>query len=101
MDAAKRQPLTAVLPVLIITAGERAATRFNEFFTVTIRNPNTRAAYRQAVWDFLHWSQTRRIGELPVLSSDEARTLLTALDMSTVVGLRDRAILAVMVYIFA
>lgn len=40
-------------------------------------------------------------GATPVLSSDEARNLLTGLDVSTLVGLRDRAILAVMVYTFA
>ena len=33
------------LAVLIAGAGDRAALRFVEFFTVTIRNRNTRAAY--------------------------------------------------------
>ena len=37
-----------VLPALITHAGEKAAWRFLEFFTVNIRNKNTRAAYRQA-----------------------------------------------------
>jgi site-specific recombinase XerD len=37
----------------------------------------------------------------PVLSSEEATTLLTGMDVSTVVGLRDRAIVAVMTYTFA
>lgn len=32
------------LPALIAGAGDRAAWRFVEFFTVNIRNPNTRAA---------------------------------------------------------
>ena len=32
-------------PALIDRAGERAAWRFVEFFTVNIRNKNTRAAY--------------------------------------------------------
>jgi len=35
------------LPALIDRAGERAAWRFVEFFTVNIRNKNTRAAYGQ------------------------------------------------------
>ena len=34
---------TPALPALV-TAGERAGVRFIEFFTATIRNPNTRRA---------------------------------------------------------
>lgn len=40
-------------------------------------------------------------GKTPVLTADQARTLLDSIDTSTVVGLRDRAILGVMVYSFA
>jgi len=40
-------------------------------------------------------------GVTPVLSSEEATALLTGMDVSTVVGLRDRAIIAVMTYTFA
>jgi site-specific recombinase XerD len=40
-------------------------------------------------------------GSTPVLSSEEARELLKGMDVSTVVGLRDRAILAAMTYTFA
>ena len=36
-----------------------------------------------------------------MLSSEEATALLTGMDISTVVGLGDRAIIAVMTYIFA
>jgi hypothetical protein len=36
-----------------------------------------------------------------VLSSEEATALLVDMDVSTVVGLRDRAIVAVMTYTFA
>jgi hypothetical protein len=35
----------AELPALIARAGDRASWRFVEFFTVNIRNRNTRAAY--------------------------------------------------------
>src|ERR1022692_1558793 len=153
------------LPALIAGAGERAAWRFLEFFTVNIRNKNTRAAYARATADFLRWCEGQGIGELgrvqpvhvaayiellqgrrsaptvkqhlacirmlfdwlvigqvmptnpahsvrgprhsvnkgstPVLSSEEATALLTGMDVSTVVGLRDRAIIAVMTYTFA
>jgi integrase/recombinase XerD len=40
-------------------------------------------------------------GKTPVLSSDQIRTLLESIDTGTIVGLRDRAILATMLYTFA
>lgn len=40
-------------------------------------------------------------GKTPVLSATEARELLASIDVSTIAGLRDRAIIAVMVYSFA
>jgi integrase/recombinase XerD len=40
-------------------------------------------------------------GSTPVLSSEEAPALLTGMNVSHVVGLRDRAIIAVMTYTFA
>ena len=41
------------------------------------------------------------VGKTPVLDADEARQLLDGIDTSHVVGLRDRALVAVMVYSFA
>jgi len=153
------------VPALIARAGQQAAWRFLEFFTVNIRNPNTRAAYARAAGAFLRWCAGHGIGELgqvqpmhvaayietlqaarsaptvkqhlagirmlfdwlvtgqvvplnpahavrgprysvskgstPVLSSEEATALLTGMNGSTVVGLRDRAIIAVITYTFA
>lgn len=40
-------------------------------------------------------------GKTPVLASDEARQLLDSIDISTLKGLRDRALIGVMVYTFA
>jgi site-specific recombinase XerD len=40
-------------------------------------------------------------GKTPVLTADQARKLLDAIDVSTVGGLRDRALIGVMVYSFA
>lgn len=40
-------------------------------------------------------------GKTPVLSAEEARALLDAIDTGTPVGLRDRALLALLVYTFA
>src|SRR6202047_3802303 len=153
------------LPAIIAGAGKGAKKRFLDFFTVNIRNPNTRAAYGRAAAAFLRWCDAREIGALdqvepvhvaayieglgkrmkppsvkqhlaclrmlfdwlvtgqvvpvnpahsvrgprhsvskgvtPVLSSEEATALLEGMDTSTVVGLRDRAIIAVMTYTFA
>src|SRR5580704_5183040 len=150
---ALREASSVTLPALIAGAGEHAALRFLEFFTVNIRNKNTRAAYARAAGAFLRWCEGQGIGELgrvqpvhvaayiellqgeraaptvkqhlacirmlfdwlvigqvmpsnpahsvrgprhsvskgstPVLSSEEATALLTGMDISTVVGLRD------------
>lgn len=40
-------------------------------------------------------------GKTPVLMADEARALLDAIDIRTIVGLRDRALIGLMVYTFA
>jgi integrase/recombinase XerD len=40
-------------------------------------------------------------GKTPVLSAEDARTLLDSIDPSSLVGLRDRALIGVMVYSFA
>src|SRR4051812_22185755 len=48
-----------VVPALIADAGDRATRRFSEFFTANIPNPNTRAAYAQAVGQFLRWAEGR------------------------------------------
>lgn len=42
-----------------------------------------------------------RRGKTPVLSAEEARQLLDSIDVTALVGLRDRALLGVMVYTFA
>ncbi len=153
------------LPALIAGAGERAAWRFIEFFTVNIRNKNTRTAYSKAAGAFLRWCEDRGIariedvqpvhvaayvealgkvraaptvkqhlacirmlfdwlvtgqvipsnpahavrgprhsvqkGATAVISSAEARELLDSMDAESVVGLRDRAIVAVMAFTFA
>jgi site-specific recombinase XerD len=43
---------------------------------------------------------TVKKGKTPVLTSEEARTLLDSIDVSTPVGLRDRALIATMIYTF-
>jgi len=53
------KPSGPVLPALIAGAGDRAALRFLEYFTVNIRNRNTRAAAA-----FLHWCDGQGIDAL-------------------------------------
>ena len=153
-----------LVPAFVADAGQGAARRFIEFFTVNIRNANTRAAYLRAVRKFADWCDDRglrldrlepvavaayieelgkdrpeptikqalaairmffdwmvtgqiidsnpahavrgpryspRRGKTPVLDAEQARQLLNAIDTDTIVGLRDRAMLAAMCYTFA
>jgi site-specific recombinase XerD len=46
------------VPTLVARQGRHAATRYVEFFTAQIRNPNTRAAYARAAGRFLAWCET-------------------------------------------
>lgn len=156
---------TLAVPVLISASGPGAEKRFLEFFTVTIRNPNTRAAYGRAVRDFCDWCQTMGLeklgriepvhigayvelltrkrtpatvkqhlaalrmlfdwlvsgqvlrinpaaavrgpkhviksGKTPVLAPEEAKVLLESIDLGTMIGLRDRALIGLMIFSFA
>ena len=59
-----QQRVRPALPVLIAGAGDRPALRFLEFFTVNIRNRNTRAAYARAAAAFLHWCEGQGVDAL-------------------------------------
>src|ERR1700736_4993726 len=48
-------PQTFPTPILIERAGPSTRKKFFEFFTVPIRNANTRAAYYRAIQQFLTW----------------------------------------------
>ena len=105
------------LPTLIAGAGDSAAWRFLEFFTVNIRNANTRAAYARAANPAHSVRGPRHSvskGSTPVLASAEASALLESiaaakmvkrygmvLEAPLLVGLRDHALIAVMTYTFA
>jgi integrase/recombinase XerD len=167
------------LPATIADHGEKAAERFFTFFTDTIPNPNTRAAYYRNAMRFFAWTGKKRLslldiksyhvsgylaelavehatptvkqhlaalrmlfdwlivgqvlevnpaaavraakhvvkkGKTPVLKADEARTLLDSIPLKigpepkegepdnrppSLIGLRDRALIGVMVFSFA
>lgn len=152
-------------PAILARQGRRACERFAEFFTVNIRNRNTRLAYGRIAKRFLAWCEDHGIedlaaiqpievaayieqlqethsnpsvkqhlacirmlfdwllvgqvvytnpaaavrgprhsvavGSTPVLSAEEARQLLDSIDTTTLIGLRDRALIGLMVYSFA
>ena len=153
------------VPVIVADTHPHAGERFLEFFAATIRNANTRAAYVNAVADFLRFApvadlaslaQIRSIhvsayieslgdrfapqtikqrlaalrglfdwlarhgvldanpaapvrgpaysykrGKTPILTAPEAKRLIESIDTDSLVGLRDRALIALMVYSFA
>jgi integrase/recombinase XerD len=151
------------LPAIIAKSGDPTKKRFLEFFTATIRNRNTRAAYARAVAQFMAWcddngltltsiepihvaswiellTQTRepqtvkqhlaalrmlfdwmvtgqcmpsnpagsvrgprysyKKGKTPILDEEGIKKLFDSIDVSTVVGQRDRALIAMMYYTF-
>jgi integrase/recombinase XerD len=173
-----------VLPAVIADRGDKAAERFFTFFTDTIPNPNTRAAYYRNIMRFFAWTHAKGLslsaiksyhvsaylaeltvtgketlastptvkqhlaslrmlfdwlitgqvidanpaaavraakhvvkkGKTPVLKADEARELLDSIPLKSgpepkvgepdnrppsLIGLRDRALIAVMVFSFA
>jgi site-specific recombinase XerC len=54
----------ASLPPLVAMAGERAKTRFWEFFVSNIRNPNTRRAYGRAIGEFFAWCERQGVASI-------------------------------------
>ncbi len=46
-------------------------------------------------------SHVVKIGKTPILDAEEARRLIASIDTNTHAGLRDRALIALMVYSFA
>ena len=52
------------LPPLLFQGLPQGGRRFWEFFTVNIRNPNTRRAYFKAAEGFAAWCEGERAGEI-------------------------------------
>lgn len=62
-DGGMREAMRGVtLPRVIVDAGEDAAKKFIEYFTVKIANPRTRRAYATAITQFMRWCEERRVG---------------------------------------
>ena len=45
------------LPAIVQAASQKTRWRFIDFFTSSIRNPNTREAYQRAILQFLNWCE--------------------------------------------
>src|SRR3981189_1025839 len=52
------------VPSIVADVGPEATKRFFEFFTVPIRNKNTRIAYYHAIGQFLDWCSRARFQSL-------------------------------------
>src|SRR5713226_3916954 len=76
----------------LFTARPEARTRMRDFFSSHLRNPNTRRAYREAVRQFSAFCAEHGIVDL---------ALIDAIDTTSLPGLRDRALIGLMVYTFA
>jgi hypothetical protein len=63
---------------VIARAGDRAAWRFVEFFTVNIRNRNTRVAYSRAAAVFLDWCEARDLSLAGVRVATDTQKTVTA-----------------------
>jgi site-specific recombinase XerD len=89
----------ASVPALIESAGRQAKRRFVEFFTANIK---TTTRERRTCAASVRGPKLVIVkGKTPVLSADDTRTLLDSIDVTKIAGLRDRALIGVMVYGFA
>ena len=61
-----------VVPALIADLGDDASWRYVEFFTVNIRNPNTRRAYARACSRFFAWCENRGLALAEIRPFDVA-----------------------------
>src|ERR1700689_3459433 len=52
------------LPAIVVTAGNRAQTRFWGFFAANIRNSHTRRAYAQATREFFSWCESANVASI-------------------------------------
>jgi integrase/recombinase XerC len=67
------------LPALIAAVGERARTRFLEFFAANIRNPHTRRAYYRAAEEFLAWCASAGLSSIAAVQPVHVATWIEAL----------------------
>ncbi len=72
---------TPLVPALIADVGEAASWRYVDFFTVNIRNPNTRRAYARACSAFFAWCEARDLA-LSTIRPFDVATYVEALQQT-------------------
>src|SRR3954464_11984307 len=70
-----------ILPATIADQGDKAAERFFTFFTDTIPNPNTRAAYYRNALRFFAWTARQGLS-LPAIRSYHVSAYLAELTLT-------------------
>ena len=70
-----------ILPAVIADQGDKAAERFFTFFTDTIPNANTRAAYYRNTMRFFAWTEKKRLS-LPAIKSYHVSAYLAELTLT-------------------
>jgi len=86
------------------TAGPEVTESYIDFFTATIRNRNTRAAYARACWQFFDWCAPHGLELTSVRPFHVAAWIEDfpgSIPKDSVSGLRDLALIATMFYSFA
>jgi len=68
-------PDSFATPTIITRAGPTTRKKFFEFFTVPIRNANTRAAYYRAIQQFLAWAERAGYQDLEDNRTDHGRRI--------------------------
>ena len=66
------------VPALVAVAGERASTRFLEFFAANIRNPHTRRAYYRAAQELLAWCASAGVPSITAVQPVHVATWIEA-----------------------
>jgi site-specific recombinase XerC len=66
-----------LVPALIANAGDAAGSRYVEFFTANIRNPNTRRPYARACGRFFTWCEDRGLTLSTIRAHDVASYIET------------------------
>jgi site-specific recombinase XerD len=67
----------ALIPSMVVEAGESASWRYIDFFTSNIRNPNTRRAYSRACQTFFTWCDERGLSLTTIRPYDVATYIET------------------------
>lgn len=87
-DADVKSKSYQLAPLVVERAGEKAITRFVEFFVVAINNKNTRDAYYHACCRFFSWCESQNISDVfavgPIHVGVYLQTLANSFERATI-----------------